>query len=231
MEPLIRNINDNTDSPGRLVTLDQNPPTCTLSYSKYDDGETSPHHIHEWEHEVYIISGKGTLFCDGIEYPVQAGDGLFIPPNVDHYTLNNGKDGFLSRIEVNPLIAAQSGGSTKQGGGTGAAPTIRHHSALEAGNVLIGSPEGALNYVMLYNGAMKPGSVSHEETGGHVHPWEHVVYILEGEGIINCEGTDYKVVAGDGILVPQNSHHQWRNESSTPLLRVTFNPIESENKD
>ena len=229
MEPLIKN--KNTESPARLVFLDENPSTCTLTYSQFEHGETSPHHIHEWEHEVYIIAGKGTLHCDGVEYPVQAGDGLFIPPNVDHYTINDSGSGTLSRIEVNPLIAAQSGGSSKQGGGTGEKPTIRNITDLKSGNVLIGSPEGALNYVMLYNGATKPGSVSHADTGGHVHPWEHVVYVLSGEGIINCGGKDYKVVEGDGILVPGNVHHQWRNESDSDMLRVTFNSIESEFKD
>ena len=55
---------------------------------------------------------------------------------------------------------------------------------------------------MLYNGAMKPGSVSHADTGGHVHPWEHVVYVLSGEGIINCGGKDYKVVEKRRVSLP-----------------------------
>ena len=29
------------------------------------------------------------LVCDGQEYPIREGDGMFIPGNVDHYTLNN----------------------------------------------------------------------------------------------------------------------------------------------
>ncbi|GIT13691.1 MAG: hypothetical protein CM1200mP35_05110 [Chloroflexota bacterium] len=41
---------------------------------------------------------------------------MFIPPNVDHYTLNNGGDGNIRRIEINPLIAAQSGGAQNDGG-------------------------------------------------------------------------------------------------------------------
>ena len=56
MEPLIKN--KNTESPARLVFLDENPSTCTLTYSQFEHGETSPHHIHEWEHEVYILPVK-----------------------------------------------------------------------------------------------------------------------------------------------------------------------------
>jgi len=93
MEPNIRNHRSGNlaEGAGRLVALDDNPITCTLSYSRIEPGKTSSHHIHPWEHEIYIIKGSGTLICDGKEYPVKEGDAMFIPGNVDHYTLNNGR--------------------------------------------------------------------------------------------------------------------------------------------
>ena len=233
MDPVIRNVRDIFDgtNAARLINLDDNPPTCTLTYSEIPPGGTSAHHIHEWEHEVYIIEGSGTLICDGISYPVKAGDALFIPPNVDHYTLNNGGPGNIYRIEINPLIAAQSGGAQNDGGeGTGQPPVIRNHNELDrnAGHVLIGSGDGATNYVMLHNNPMLPGAVSHPETGGHIHEWEHVVYVLEGTATLVCGGIHYAVSQGDAILVPPNVHHQWKNESQAPVIRVTYNPIASE---
>jgi quercetin dioxygenase-like cupin family protein len=81
---------------------------------------------------------------------------------------------------------------------------------------------------MLYNGNMAPGAVSHPDGGGHSHPWEHVVYILEGHGTLFCEGKEYTVAEGDAVLVPPNTFHQWRNTSDLPLKRVTFNPIVAE---
>ena len=233
MDPVIRNVRDNFDGTGaaRLINLDDNPLTCTLSYSEIPPGKTSSHHIHEWEHEVYIIEGSGALFCDGKEYPVKAGDAMFIPPNVDHYTLNNGGLGNIHRIEINPLIAAQSGGARNEGGeGTGQPPVIRNHVDLDRskGHVLITSADGAPNYVMLHNDPMMPGAVSHPDTGGHTHEWEHVVYMLEGTATLVCGGKDYTVSVGDAILVPPNEHHQWKNESQTPVVRVTYNPVASE---
>ena len=233
MEPVIRNIKDHFDgtNAARLINLDDNPPTCTLSYSQIGPGNTSSHHIHEWEHEVYIIDGTGTLFCDGTEYPVKAGDAMFIPPNVDHYTLNNGGNGDIHRIEINPLIAAQSGGARNDGGeGTGQPPVIRNHSELDRsqGHVLISSEDGAPNYVMLHNDPMQPGAVSHADTRGHTHKWEHVVYMLEGTATLVCGGKDYTVSQGDAILVPPNEHHQWKNDSRSPVVRVTYNPVASE---
>ncbi|MQG34333.1 MAG: cupin domain-containing protein [SAR202 cluster bacterium] len=232
MEPVIRSTNEIFDGArARLVTLEDNPPTCTMTFSHIKPGETSSHHIHEWEHEVYIIQGSGTLICDGKEYPVKAGDAMFIPPNVDHYTLNNGGQGDIHRIEINPLIAAQSGGAPNDGGqGTGVPPVIRNHTELDRsqGHVLLGSKDGAPNYVMLHNDPMAPGAVSHADTGGHTHEWEHVVYMLEGTATLVCGGKDYTVTAGDSILVPPNEHHQWKNESQSPVVRVTYNPIRSE---
>ncbi|MCY3692209.1 MAG: cupin domain-containing protein, partial [Chloroflexi bacterium] len=74
----------------------------------------------------------------------------------------------------------------------------------------------------------EPGAVSHPETGGHNHSWDHTVFILEGTGTIVVSGTEYTVTAGDAVRVPPGEHHQWKNETDAPMLRVTFNDIVSE---
>ena len=74
---------------------------------------------------TYIKGEPGSDQCK--EFPVKGGDAIFIPGNVDHYTLNSGGPGVLRRIEVNPLMAAQSGGAQNDGGvGTGEPPVIRN---------------------------------------------------------------------------------------------------------
>ena len=233
MEPMIRNVRSvqTPDGLARLISLDDNPPTCTMHYSEIQPGQTSTHHIHPWEHELYVIQGTGTLFCDGKEYPIKEGDAIFVPPQVDHYTLNNGPQGNIHRLEINPLIASQSGGAGNQGEtGTGQPPVIRNYRDLTAatGSRILSTQDGAPNYVMLYNGEMAPGAVSHPDTGGHTHAWEHVVYILEGRASIVCAGTEYPVSQGDAVLVPPNVFHQWRNTSDAPMKRVTFNPLAAE---
>ena len=234
MEPTIRSFRNvyKPEGPGaRLVSIDDNPTTCTLSYSEIYPDKTSSHHIHEWEHEVYIIKGSGTLFCDGKEYPVRAGDAMFIPPNVDHYTLNNGGEGVMRRIEINPLAASQPGAPRGEGGtqGSGQPPVIRNRENLtaETGSRILGPIDGVPNYLMLYNGAMQPGAVSHAETGGHTHPWDHVIFCLEGHGTLVCGGKEYLVAEGDAVLVPPNELHQWKNEGDLPMVRVTFNHLDS----
>jgi quercetin dioxygenase-like cupin family protein len=57
------------------------------------------------------------------------------------------------------------------------------------------------------------------EPGGytpfHQHPYEHMNYIIEGEGVLVNEGGEQKSVkAGDFALVLPNEKHQYRNASS-----------------
>lgn len=228
MEPVIRSHKGLFEPHGasaRLVWLDDNPPTCTMTYLEIDPGKTSPHHIHEWEHEVYIIEGTGTLMCDGKDYPVRAGDAIYVPPNVDHYTLNSGGPGVLRRIEVNPLIAAQSGGAQNDGGkGTGQPPVIRHLPDLGLvpgpAQPVIAAPEGAENYIM-----------AHRCLGGndnspmHGHEWEHMGFILSGSCLLIVDGKEYTVTEGDAVLVPPHADHEWRAIGANKAAWLVFNPL------
>jgi quercetin dioxygenase-like cupin family protein len=47
------------------------------------DGAT-PSHSHPWEHEVFILKGKGTVEVDGKSVPLKPGDVVFIPGNSEH---------------------------------------------------------------------------------------------------------------------------------------------------
>lgn len=45
----------------------------------------------------------------------------------------------------------------------------------------------------------------------HNHPWEHEVFILEGEGLVVGEEGDRKFGVGDVIFIPRNEKHQFKN--------------------
>jgi quercetin dioxygenase-like cupin family protein len=234
MEPVIRNVTSvfiGAGTPARLISADDHPPTCTMEYAVIEPGKTSSRAIHPWEHEAYILEGSGVVVCDSKEYAIKEGDGIFIPGNVDHYLLNNKTSGNIRLVMISPLSASERAGGQSQGSqGSGKPPVVRNYRQLDmkVGHVLLQGKDGVPNHVLLYNGPMAPGKVSHPETNGHVHPWEHTVFILEGSGAIVVEGKNHPVTAGDAILVPQKARHQWKNETKAPMLRVTFNPRYSE---
>ena len=47
-------------------------------------GGHTPRHTHDWEHEVYMLAGSGTLAGDEAEAPIAAGDCIFVPPGEPH---------------------------------------------------------------------------------------------------------------------------------------------------
>ena len=54
----------------------------------------SPKHVHAWPHINYIIEGEGTLFLEGKENPVKAGDTAYIPGGELHQLRNTGSGSF-----------------------------------------------------------------------------------------------------------------------------------------
>ncbi len=55
----------------------------------------SPLHSHEWEHEIFVYSGKGAVFNNAEWFNVEAGDSIFIPGNEVHQIKNRGDDPFV----------------------------------------------------------------------------------------------------------------------------------------
>ncbi|MCE5250274.1 cupin domain-containing protein [bacterium] len=48
------------------------------------EGNT-PHHAHQWEHEVFILEGQGKLVGDGVSFPLKPGDSVFVPGGENHH--------------------------------------------------------------------------------------------------------------------------------------------------
>ncbi|MBC7359036.1 MAG: cupin domain-containing protein [Desulfacinum sp.] len=63
---------------------------CMRFFELQPDGHT-PRHTHDWEHEIFIHEGQGSVLREGSWVPVQAGDAVFIPPNEDHQIKNTSK--------------------------------------------------------------------------------------------------------------------------------------------
>ncbi len=52
----------------------------------------SPFHHHPYEHEVYILKGKGTVKAKDFEQPFKAGDAVFVPADIMHQFINTEKE-------------------------------------------------------------------------------------------------------------------------------------------
>ena len=58
----------------------------------------------------------------------------------------------------------------------------------------------------------------------HSHPWEHEVYILEGEGLAVSEEGEKKISAGTVIYISPNEKHQLKNNGKKTLKFLCLVP-------
>lgn len=56
-----------------------------------EPGGFSPHHQHNYEHEILILDGRGVAQSDQGERPFKAGDVIWVPPNELHQFKNTGE--------------------------------------------------------------------------------------------------------------------------------------------
>ncbi len=85
---------------------------------------------------------------------------------------------------------------------------------------LITEETGAPNFSMrLFE--LKPNGYSPH----HEHPWEHEVFVLEGEAHVVGGGEEKKIGPGDVIFIPANEKHQFKNIGNKPLKFICLVPI------
>jgi len=78
-------------------------PTFVMRVFEIEPGSSTPHHAHGWEHEMFVVEGKGVLKSGNTERPVEKGDAITVLPGEQHSVLNSGKD-LLTVICVVPLV-------------------------------------------------------------------------------------------------------------------------------
>jgi len=63
----------------------------------------------------------------------------------------------------------------------------------------------------------------------HHHPYEYMNYIIEGEGmLVNAQGEETPLKAGDFALVEPDEKHQYRNKGNGSLTLICGVPKEFE---
>lgn len=89
---------------------------------------------------------------------------------------------------------------------------------------LVGEKDGAPNFAMRQF-EVAPGG----HTPKHFHPYEHEVYVLEGEGVVLEGDHEHPLKAGDVVFVAPDDVHQFRNTGAGPLKFLCLVPNSSAN--
>jgi quercetin dioxygenase-like cupin family protein len=67
-----------------MVGRGDGAPNFALRQFRVEGGGNTPRHAHDYEHEVFIVSGSGTVLLGGKEQPLRAGDVLYVPADHEH---------------------------------------------------------------------------------------------------------------------------------------------------
>ncbi|HDR51237.1 MAG TPA: cupin domain-containing protein [Mariniphaga anaerophila] len=88
----------------------------------------------------------------------------------------------------------------------------------------LGSEDGAPTYSFRVF-TVEPGG----NTPFHNHPYEHMNYVIEGEGtLVNENGEETFLKAGDFALVEPDEKHQYRNTGTKSFIMICGVPKEFE---
>jgi len=81
---------------GRIaIGKDDNAPHFCMRVFTIAPGGYTPHHSHDWEHEILVHSGSGQVFQDGSWVDVRAGSVIFVPGNEEHQLRNPSAEDFV----------------------------------------------------------------------------------------------------------------------------------------
>ena len=74
-----------------LIKKEDGAPNFAMRLFELQPKGHSPLHLHDWEHEVYILEGECIVTCEQKEKRATAGYVVFIRPNARHKFANAGK--------------------------------------------------------------------------------------------------------------------------------------------
>jgi quercetin dioxygenase-like cupin family protein len=86
--------------------------------------------------------------------------------------------------------------------------------------VVAGTAEGAPTFVMRIF-EIQPGS----GTPHHTHPWEHEVFLVEGQGALKSGNTEKPLKEGDAVMVLPDEMHSFLNTGKDMLRIICVVPL------
>jgi quercetin dioxygenase-like cupin family protein len=85
-----------------IISDDDGAPNFAMQLFEVDTGSSTASHSHPWEHEIFILNGKGVIAGEQGSMPITKGSVVFIAPNEPHCIVNTGNE-HLEFICVIPL--------------------------------------------------------------------------------------------------------------------------------
>ena len=86
-----------------VINADDGAPNFCMRVFEVEPGSSTLSHTHPWEHEVFVLSGRGLVISGDKETQIAKGSVIFVPPDEHHCFVNNSNEP-LRFICVIPLV-------------------------------------------------------------------------------------------------------------------------------
>ncbi len=77
-----------------LISEKDGAPNFAMRLFEVEPGGFTPYHTHSWEHEVFVLQGKGILVTEKKNLPLTKDDAAFVPPDKKHQFKNDTDERF-----------------------------------------------------------------------------------------------------------------------------------------
>ena len=169
----------------------------------------------------FVAAGRGTLLLDQRRLELEPEVGVLLGPGATWVVDNPGGAELV-------VVAVQVPSAREPMEPAAAPPIVRvaERPAMTTGDrefrILV-DPEIGCQGVTQFVGWIPPGRAP-----THHHPYEEVVYVLEGEGLLHLEGSTRPIGAGSCMHLPPPVEHCLENTGAAPLRVLgVFHPAGS----
>ena len=110
-----REVEPNNEVPGvalrTVISAQDGAPRFAMRVFEVEPGGSTPFHSHAWEHEVFILEGRGKVRSAQGERALQRDDVVFVPGGEEHCFVNTGEAvlRFICCIPHASALASQEG--------------------------------------------------------------------------------------------------------------------------
>ena len=156
---------------------------------------------------LYVASGRGVLRLDGAAHELAPDTGAFLVPGETYTVENDGPDQLVVVSVSAPCVSHERSQVTVRYADRESLPATPNREF----RFLVNEDAGCLD-VTQFVGTISPGRAPL-----HSHPYDEVVYVVEGEGVLHLDGGETPLGPGSCIHLPPLQEHCLENTGPTPM--------------
>jgi quercetin dioxygenase-like cupin family protein len=164
---------------------------------------------------LYVLEGEGTAMLGGEAHELRAGTSVFVARGRGWTATGDGRA--VSVLVHEPVPSTRSHAVLDL--------TAEERGSATAGRqyILGATPDTGCESVTQFIGLVPPGRAP-----DHFHPYDEVIYVLEGTGVLYADGAEAGLSAGSCVHLPARLVHCLANTGDSELrLLGVFRPAGS----